>query len=242
MMKPAQHVTRVIFFALLFTGSMAVAHAQPASGPERIAVFEGVAALNATIARSQVAVRQYEWIETTVIIYKGEEQSRKRERCFYGAGGALQRLEINALPPAEKKNWLHGKIVENKTAELTAYMMKAAELMKSYAPPNPAKIQAAKDAGRITVETLEPGKRARLNLSGYQKPGDNVSVEMDLVNNRALRMNVSTYLDNVKDIVTLDVRVGQLSDGTAYASDITLDATAKKLQATVQSRDYRKMN
>jgi enoyl-CoA hydratase/carnithine racemase len=44
-------------------------------------------------------------------------------------------------------------------------------------PPNPVKIQAAKDAGKVSIDLLEPGKRARLNFRDYEKPGDNLGVE-----------------------------------------------------------------
>jgi len=42
--------------------------------------------------------------------------------------------------------------------------------------------------------------------------------------------------------VTLDVRMGQLNDGTTYPSDVALDAKAKKLTVTVKNSGYRKMN
>jgi hypothetical protein len=54
-------------------------------------------------------------------------------------------------------------------------------------------------------------------------------VEVGLTSNRPLGIKVSTYLDDTKDPVTLDVRMGQLNDGTTYASDSTLDAKAKNL-------------
>ena len=118
--------------------------------------------------------------------------------------------------------------------------MNAVSLVKSYVPLNAAKIQAAKDAGRVGVEVLEPGKRARLNFGDYEKPGDNLGIEVDLANNRPLGLKVSTYLDNAKDAVLLDVRMGQLNDGTTYASDITLDAKAKNLTVLLQNGGYRK--
>jgi hypothetical protein len=120
-------------------------------------------------------------------------------------------------------------------------MKSAVSLVKTYVPPNPAKIQAVKDAGKVTIELLEPGKRVRLNFRDYEKAGDNLGVEVDLVNNRALGVKVSTYLDDAKDTVTLHVRMGQLNDGTTYASDITLDAPARKIQVAVENSGYRKI-
>ena len=209
--------------------------AQQPSVPER------VAALKASLAASQIILRQYEWIETTVVSLKGDEKSRKQERCYYGADGGIQKVEVSASPEPEKKRGLRGKIIAKKKEELTDYMKQAVALVKTYVPPNPAKIQAAKDAGKVTIEVLEPGKRARLNFRDYEKAGDNLGVEVDLVNNRPLGVKVSTYLDDAKDAVLLDVRMGQLNDGTTYASDITLDAPAKKVKVAMENSGYRKM-
>ena len=203
---------------------------------------ERAALLKATVEASQAVLKQYEWIETTVVSLKGEEKSRKQERCYYGADGGVQKVEVNSTPPPAKKRGLRGKIAASKQEELTDYMKSAIALVKSYVPPNPAKLQIAKDAGKVSIDLLQPGKRARLNFRDYAKPGDNLGVEVDLVSNRPLGVKVSTYLEDAKDAVTLDVRMGQLNDGTTYPSDVALDAKAKKLTVTVKNSGYRKMN
>lgn len=121
-------------------------------------------------------------------------------------------------------------------------MKNAVSLVKSYVPPEPAKIQAVKDAGKVTISVLEPGKRANVSFRDYQKAGDKLSVEIDLASNRVLGVTVSSYLDTATDVVTLKARMGQLTDGTSYPSDITLNAQAKNLTVTVQNSGYRKMN
>ncbi|MEI7937600.1 MAG: hypothetical protein WCK27_13005 [Verrucomicrobiota bacterium] len=201
---------------------------------------ERAAMLKATLAASQAVLRQYEWIETTVVSLKGDEKSRKQERCYYGADGGLQKIEISGTPEPEKKRGLRGRIAEKKQGEMTDYMKSTVALVKTYVPPSPAKIQAAKEAGKVSIEVLDPGKRARLNFRDYEKPGDNLGVEVDLTNNRPLGLKVSTYLDDAKDAVTLDVRMGQLNDGTTYPSDVALDAKAKNLTVTVKNSGYRK--
>lgn len=203
---------------------------------------ERASQLKATLDASQAVLRQYEWIEATVVSIKGEEKSRKQERCYYGADGGLQKVAETSTPPPAKKRGLRGKIAANKQEEMTDYMKSALALVKSYVPPSPAKLQAAKDAGKVSIDMLEPGKRARLNFRDYEKPGDNLGVEVDLVSNRPLGLKVATYLDSAKDAVTLDVRMGQLNDGTTYPSDVTLNAKAKKLTVTVKHSGYRKVN
>src|SRR5271155_3331714 len=168
----------------------------PAQAPQP-SVQERVAVLKATFAASQANLRQYEWIETTVVSLNGEEKSRKQQRCYYGADGVLQKVLVDASPPAASKPGLRGRIIANKTAQLTDYMQSAVGLVKSYVPPDPARIQASKDAGNVTVQVLDPGKRAQVNFHDYQKPGDNLAIAIDLANNVVAGLGVSSYRDGV---------------------------------------------
>lgn len=210
--------------------------AQQPSAAERAAL------LKASMAASQAVLKQYKWIETTVVSLKGEEKSRKQERCYYGADGGVQKVEVSSTPEPAKKRGLRGKIAETKKEEMADYMKSAVALVKSYVPPSPARIQAAKDAGKVSIDLLEPGKRARLNFRDYEKPGDNLGVEVDLASNRPLGLKVATYLEDAKDAVTLDVRMGQLNDGTTYPAEVTLDAKTKNLTVTAKNSGYRKVN
>lgn len=204
-------------------------------------VEERVASLKASLVLSQAVLKQYEWVETTVISLKGDEKSRQLNRCYYGADGVLTKVPLTTPPAPQKKRGLRGKITENKKQELTEYMQQAVGLVKSYVPPDPARIQAAKEAGRVTLDMLQKGKRARLNFHDYAKPGDTLGVEIDTANNRLLGLKVSSYLENAKDPVTLSVKFAQLADGTSYAQTTKLDATKKKVKVQVDNAGYRKM-
>ena len=227
---------RQICLTLLLAALALPGFAQQPTAAERAAM------LKATMAASQAVLRHYEWIETTVVSVKGEEKSRQVNRCYYGADGGMTKVPVTTPPPAEKKRGLRGKIVESKKEEMTEYMKSAVSLVKTYVPPGPDKIHAAKEAGKVSIEVLEPGKRARLNFRDYEKSGDNLGVELDLVNNRPMGVKVATYLEDAKDAVTLAVRMGALADGTTYADTITLDAPAKKITVKVDNSGYRKMN
>ena len=209
-------------------------HAQTESVPERLD------ALKASLAASQAALRQYEWIETTVVSLKGDEKSREQNRCYYGAEGGVQRVPLAEPEPEKKGRGLRGKIVERKKEELTDYMQEAIAMVKSYMPPSPAQVQAAKDAGRVSVDILEPGKRVRLNIRDYAKPGDTLSVEMDTATNRLLGFSVKTYLEKADDAVSLEASLGSLADGTTITAVTTLVAAAKNLKVTVENSGYRK--
>jgi len=199
-----------------------------------------VAALKQNVARDQQSIRQYEWIETTVISLKGEEKSRKQQQCYYGADGVLQKVTVDASPPPDKKRGIRGRVIAKKTEELTDYMKQAVALVKTYVPPDPARIQAVKDAGNVSLDLPGGGKGARLNFRNYQKPGDVFTVEVDPATNRVIGLTVATYLDDPKDTVTLNVSFSMLQDGTGYPATEVLVATAKNLTVNITNSGYRK--
>jgi hypothetical protein len=202
-------------------------------------VQQRVAALKQAVAKDQHNIRQYEWIETTAISLKGEEKSRQQKRCYYGADGALQKIVVDKSPPPAKKRGLRGRIIANKTEELTDYMKQAVALVKTYVPPDPSRIQAVKDAGKVSVDLPGANSRLRLNFRDYAKPGDVLSVELDPTSNKVTGLTVATYLDDAKDTVTLDVRFSSLQDGTGYPATEVLVAKAKDLSVNVTNSGYR---
>ncbi len=201
-----------------------------------------VAALKQSLARDKQQIRQYQWIETTVISLKGEEKARLQKQCSYGPDGTVQKVDLSEPPPEKKTRGLRGRIKETKKAELSDYMKAAVELVKSYVPPDPAQIQKVKDAGKVSVDMPGGGHGTRVNFRDYALPGDLLSVELDSTGNRLTGLAVNTYLDDPKDVVTLEVRFASLNDGTGYAADVTLAAQAKNMTVNVSNSGYQKVH
>jgi hypothetical protein len=231
-----RHLSTTLLASLVLTACAGFICPANAQNPE---VQQRVAALKESAARDQQNIRQYEWIETTVISLKGEEKSREQKQCYYGAEGSLQKVDLSESPQ-DKKRGLRGRVIAKKKAELTDYMKQAVALVKTYVPPDPAKIQAVKDAGNVSVDLPGAGKGARVNLRNYAKPGDVLSVEVDPASNRVMGLTVATYLDDPKDAVTLNVRFSSLQDGTGYPATEVLVAKAKNLTVNVTNSGYRK--
>jgi len=207
---------------------------------------ERVAALKQSLQQSQAQIRQYEWIETTIISLKGEEKARTQKRCYYGAGGKLEKLAMGDQPAATsapsgrggRGGRLKEKVVENKKDDMKEYMERAAALIHRYVPPQPEDIQRAKDAGKVKVAPAGPG-RARLEFADYLQPGDRFALDVDAAANRLQGVTVATYLDKPEDAVTLDVQQGALADGTGYSAQTTLDAASRKIRVVIQNSGYR---
>jgi hypothetical protein len=219
----------------------AQATAAPAGQPPPPTPQQRVAILKQWMAASQAQLRAYEWIETTVITKGGDEKSRKENTCYYGVDGNLQKVPVGGDADAEAgpRGPLRKKIAANKKAEVTAYMQSAADLVHSYIPPDPNLIQQSVNAGKLSVNMVEPGRRVRLDFHDYLKAGDLLSVDMELPTNRLLGMSVSSYLDTPKDAIQLDVTMSVLPDGTIYTEKSVLDAAAQGITVTVENSGYR---
>jgi len=199
-----------------------------------------VGALKTSLATSHAALQQYEWTETTAVSLKGEEKFRKLARCSYAADGGVIKVPLDVAPPPEEKHGLPGKVAADQQEELTAYMQQAVALVKCYVPPQPAQIQAAKEAGKMSMDIVEPNKRVRLSFRDYYKSNDTLGLDLDIASNRLLGMSVQTYLPESNDAVSLVVQMATLPDGTVYTAGITLEAPAEKISVVVNNSDYRR--
>ena len=133
---------------------------------------------------------------------------------------------------------MKAQIVENKKDEMKEYMENAATLIHQYVPPGPPMIQAAKDAGRISVSP-QPGGRVRITIPQYLQAGDSMTLDVDGAANRLLGLGVNTYLQKPEDVVTLVVQMTTLPDGAQFAGQTTLDAKAKNIQVVITNSGHR---
>lgn len=196
-----------------------------------------VAALKASMAANQAALRNYTWVETTTITYNGVVKAVRQAQASYAADGSVQKVPLSAPAPQQQAGGLRGRIIAEKKAELTDYMESAAALVKTYVPPQIAKLEAVAAAGRVTLAAA-PGDGATLNFGGYEKPGDNLGISIAKAPVRILGISVATYLDDPSQPVTMTVTMGALPDGTSHVAQTVLNAPAKNLSVTTANSNY----
>jgi hypothetical protein len=79
------------------------------------------------------------------------------------------------------------------------------ELLHTYVPPSPEKMQAAMAAGKITVT---PGAgTAGVRIADYEKAGDSLVLTLESAAKAMRKIDVNTWLDAATDKVTLDVQM-----------------------------------
>ena len=225
-------------------GAAAQAPAPPAQGtapaaPDRIELVKQ------SFAASKAALKQYEWVETVALSIGGEEKSRQQSRCYYGAEGKLQKTPLAADDKeGKKKRGLRGKAIESKKAEMQASVKSAMALLHQYVPLDPAKVEAAKSAGNVSTSTPAPDGSVRVTLKSYLKPGDEVVVDVDGVNNRLKGVTISSFVEEAKakNPVTASVAYAALPDGTIYPGKEILEIAAQNLKVDVENSGYKKQS
>ena len=231
------------FLTSLISATLLVAPAG-AQQPPPAAGQDKVAAVKQSLQASMAALRHYEWVETTVISLKGEEKSKQQNRCYYGAEGKVQKVPVEGEPAGGGKTprGLRGKIAENKKEGISDSMKEAVELVKQYVPPDPARIQAAKDAGRLILRPPDAQGKVSVFISDYLKAGDSLTLVLDGAANRVTGVAVSSYTDKEKHAVGLKVAFGAFADGTTYPANVKLDVKEENLSVAIENSGYRKVS
>jgi hypothetical protein len=225
------------FTAALLT---AASPAYPQVAAANLQLQEKVAALKQSVARNQQTLRGYTWIETQETSIKGEVKSTKTSQCQYGPDGKVQKTSLAASQPPPQQRGLKGKIIEKKKDEMKAYMERVAALVQSYVPPNAIQMQSSFQAGNASLQPSGEGI-AMLIFRSYAKPQDSISLAFDTAAKNIRGYDVNSYLDAPEDVVTLKVVFDSLPDGTNYAAQSVLNATAKQIQIRTTNSNYSKL-
>lgn len=241
----AQSALRQRFFRTVVVCGAIGAVAVAASISNKVAAQAGnpdtaakVTALKEAAAANKQRLRQYTWTETRVLTLKGEQKPPATFQCQYGPDGTVQKTPTSAPPPPPSGGRMKQRVVEKKTDEMKDYMQQVQGLLALYVPPDPSRIQAAYQAGNISVTKALGSDVANLVFTNYAQPGDKMTVAFNSVTKKILTVNVNTYLDQPSEVVTLAIQFASLPDGTNYAQQTVLNATAKQLVVTTTSSNY----
>ena len=196
-------------------------------------------AVKQSVADNQQRLRQYQWVETTQLTLNGDAKPPTQDMCQYGPNGTVQKTPMGPPPQPPSGRRVKQRIIEKKTEEMQQYMGQVKSLLGMYVPPDPQKMGQAYQAGRVSLNPAGGG--VNLVFTDYAQPGDQMTLFFDTAARKIRSVNVNTYMDDPKDSVTLTVQMSSLPDGTNYAQQTVLDATAKKLQVTKTNSNYQKL-
>jgi hypothetical protein len=233
------YVIRLLFYPVLIIGTIASPAAQSAGGSGQD-LQQKLAAVKQSVAENQQKLHQYQWMETSQPTLKGDAKPAKQSLCQYGPDGQVEKTPIG-VPAPPSGGRLKQKIVEKKKEEMQDYMGQVKILLAKYVPPNPQKMQQAFQAGNAALNPNPSAQTVGLVFKNYAQPGDQMTLSFDPATKKVSGLNVNTYMDDPKNVVTLAVQMASLPDGTNYVQQTVLDATAKQLQVTTTNSNYKRI-
>jgi hypothetical protein len=230
----------VVLFSkrLLITLAVALVAMVPAL-PQNAELQEKLAAVKQVAAENKQKLHQYQWIETTQLTLKGDQKPPTQYSCQYGPDGQVQKTPIGPPPEQPSGGRLKERIIEKKKAEMKDYMQDVKSVLAMYVPPDPQRMQQAYQGGNVALNPV-PGA-VNLVFTNYAQSGDKTTLTFDTAAKKITSLTVDTYMGEAKDKVTLQVQMGSLPDGTNYAQQINLNASAKELTVTTTNSNYQKL-
>jgi hypothetical protein len=198
-----------------------------------------LAAVKEAAAENKQRLRQYQWTETTQLTLKGDPKPPSEKLCQYGPDGQVQKTPIGPPPEQPSGGRMKQRIIEKKKAEMMDYMEDVKGVLGMYVPPDPQKMQQAFQAGKVSFNPANG--LVNLIFTDYAQPGDRMTLTFDPASKKITSLNVNTYMGEAKDAVTLQVQMASLPDGTNYAQQTILNASAKQLVVTTTNSNYQKL-
>ena len=199
-----------------------------------------VSMVREAVARSNEGLRQYLWVEETVVTVKGKEKSSTSLLCKYDSFGALQKVPVSAEEAAKGASAISKRPMVRKKAEGEDYIERAISMIASYVPPKPDHMDTLLRAGFAYMGQAVAGK-AQIGFKRYLQDGDTLIFTYD-TNSKALTgITVRSTLGSAKDVVTMDAVFAVLPDGTNHLAATTLTAPAKKIVVTTKNSSYQKV-
>jgi hypothetical protein len=196
-------------------------------------------AVQQAVAANKQKLLQYQWIETTQVTLNGDPKPPTQNICRYGPDGQVQKTPVGPPPPPPSGGRMKQRVIEKKKAEIQDYMADVKGVLGLYVPPDPQKMQQAIQSGKVTLNPA--GGMVNIVFPDYAQPGDRMTITFDSAAKKVVSLDINTYMGQAKDVVTLQVQMGSLPDGTNYTQQTILNATAKKIVATTTSGSYQRI-
>lgn len=222
---------------LLMSGLGLAASAQNSELQQRLGEVKAAAAEN------KQALAHYSWQQQQTTAIKGELKDTKLFQVHVAPEGQPQKVEMENTPATSGGGGgrIKHHIVEKKKEEYQEYGDQIRALAEQYAQPAPGKLQQAFQQGNITLGPAGIPGEVKLLLTNYVKPGDKVT----LIFNRQARaiqsLDVSTYLSDPSDAVTIQAQFSKLPDGTNHVATMQINGVSKNLLVTSENSNYQKI-
>jgi type II secretory pathway pseudopilin PulG len=180
---------------------------------------------------------RYTWQLQETVSVNGDVKEVSVYQVQLGPDGQQVRTLVSQPVAPQTSDRQHG-LRHRMTDDFKQYAGQVAALAKSYAQPDPGKLQQLAAQGAVSLRSGGAPGYAPIVISNWVKQGDSVILTLSENPKALYAVNVNSYLSGPSDVVTVQVRYATLPDGTHYAATTTVNGQSKNLTVTDQSSNF----
>jgi hypothetical protein len=232
-------LTSLVSAATISAAVYVLAFALPEASGQNPGLGQKVAEIKQASAANKQALARYTWQEQQAISLKGEVKKTVSYQVSIGADGQQQKIELGstAAPPPSGGR-LKQRIVAKKTDEFQQYGQQVAALAKQYTQPNPQLLQQAYQQGNASIQLGGAPGTVTMVIKNYIKPGDSMTLVFNEGQNAIQTLQVSSYLTDPKDAVTMVVQFAKLPSGVNHVATAQINGVSKQMTVAIQNFNY----
>ncbi|MGA6957818.1 MAG: hypothetical protein WA211_01840 [Candidatus Acidiferrales bacterium] len=197
-----------------------------------------VAAIKQYLSLNKQVLAQYTWQESQTVSVKGEVKKQELFQVRVGPDGQPQKTNLD--PDQSSGGRRHG-IKHRIKEDYEKYGQEIAALAQSYAQPDPGKFQQLFDQGNVMLGSAGMPNEVKVVVSGYLKQGDSVTIIFNKEQQAIQSLQISSYLDDPQDAVTISAQYAQLPNGPNHVASMIVNGVSKQLTVQMQNSNYQKL-
>ena len=191
--------------------------------------------MGAATKKNQLLLSGYQWRESVLVTVGGDQAPPRQSLCRYAVDGTILKTPVG---PAGDDSAIHdGPLPRHMTAKKDEEVADVRQVAGEYVPPLLDELRDAAAKGKVALEGGSQGGPA-LVFHNYKKPGDEMKLTLDPVSMQAIRIDISTYLENGGSPVTVQVQFARLADDTLYPAQTTIQAPEKRILIATANTNY----
>jgi hypothetical protein len=214
---------------------MAVA---PQSLAQNSELQQRVTEVKQAMSLNKQVLAQYTWQEQQTVSVKGEVKKQELFQVQMGPNGQPQKTNLD--PDEQSGGRKHG-IKHRIKEDYENYGKEMADLAQSYTQNDPGKLQYLYEQGKVLLGSAGAPNDVKIVIQGYVKQGDSVTIIFDK-NQRLIRsFQISSYLDDPQDVVTIAAQCAQLPNGPNHVASTQVNGERKQMTVAILNTNYQKM-
>jgi hypothetical protein len=186
-----------------------------------------VTQIDQALQTNQQALAQYTWQQQEVITVGGSVKKQALYQVKPAAGALPQRTLV-------------GRANSRLSDEDENYAEQIAGLAQTYTQPQPGKLMQLLNQGNVVINPTDQLNVVAVDVQGYVKQGDDVTILFNNQANQILSIRVASYLTDPLSIVHIMTQFALLPEGVNHVTTVTVNGLSNKLVITESNLNYKR--